>query len=123
MNKLVTSLKLSQQLKEAGFEVESNYGWVPQSTGGYGLYPGNYPKNSYNAYLTDELLGALPKYIWIKGEGERNLSIYPSTSYEEWFIRYGEDKHGLKTIRYKSLPEAAGQMVLWLIKEAHIKTR
>lgn len=116
--KLLTSLKISKALKQAGFKVESEYKWLHTISGymrleerchdrkQFEMVYGTVDKE-YNAYLTDELLGALP--IEIK-EGRLRITVG-----KKWVVWYGDFASP-----NKSLPEALAEMVLWCIKEGHI---
>lgn len=116
----VTTLKTSQALKKAGFEVESEFYWVSwkgknkfkvshKDQEFYGVTDNDIDTNTeaYHAYLSDELLKALQKgkilIAWRKAVKEYSVDY-----------KYHAEHN-------KSLPEALAEMVLWCIKEGHIK--
>jgi len=121
MNNHVTSLPLSKRLKEAGVEQESEFYWVNVKgdcwchSEGWELL--SYDKYSnvgckseaVSAFLTSELLEKLPR--------ENNeLGILQITwIYPDWRI-----ENNKTVFRNKSLTEAAGEMLLWVIENGYL---
>ncbi len=132
MNNHVTSLKLSKKLKEAGVEQISEFEWVKHSLN---KKPVLFTKPvgdeiiavlsgkveyRYSAFLTDELLEKLPPIFY----GQGVLNINRVNAGDEWEIAYYDfyrrkSSEDFPNILNKSLPEAAGEMLLWVIENGY----
>lgn len=122
MNKHVTSLELSRKLDAAGIEQESHFQWEPWQDD-YHLVAyekqeiklaKKIPIELYSAFLASELLEMLP-------EGVEGYKLLVFKKNGKWNIGYEFHPAGINAVYLnKSLPEAAGEMVLWCKENGHL---
>lgn len=123
--KLVTSLKLSRELKELGVKQESLFSWV-----NLGVAKGDkeYPnekwvlkmervegRECYSAFLSGELGEMLPSHWFNIEKGSDRWYVNPAEIPDESFIE------GFHYQADKNLAEALGKMLAYLIKNKLIK--
>lgn len=127
MEDQVTSLKISKQLKEAGFERQSSFWWILRHDGKYTLGQIYQPlaKSKYPAYTFQQLWEVLP--MWF---GKNRDYFWEMTHVAVQCIQLARPKisvkrfpeiKGLDAKLIKSFPDTVAQAVLWCIKEGYIK--
>lgn len=128
MNNHVTSQPLSKRLKEAGVEQESLFYWIWV---GHTFMPmmerelDGGDDEQYSAFLASELLDMLPAFNPSKDALPfQALTIRKNTNklgdeYSAVYHNANRDTFGKPILFGKSLPEAAGEMMLWVIKNGY----
>ena len=117
MEKHCVSLEIAKQLKEAGWEKETEFWWCDFGVDGFKLLPRRMKPQpsmdricSMEAPLATEILEELPREVSIKQ--------YPENDSVRYQVGHNVDKMALQTFRYSNnLCDALGEMWLYLRKE------
>lgn len=115
MNQHVTSLELSRKLDKAGVKQESEFYWDNVSFSSSNPQWQINKSGKYSAFLASELLEMLPDKITAS-------IIYTDKkySYAVGKGQLGDNDLSIHQGHNKSLPKAAGEMVLWCKENGHL---
>ncbi len=122
LENLVTSLKLSRKLKEAGVPQKSIFYWVDFKDGDLQLVYGKDKCKNYNidltgtcsAYLAEELEEMLPWHDFDFRMSRKSISIYKARKIIDRPLESFGFSRETKT-------ESIGEMLFWLIKKGYVK--